>query len=253
MDQHGFEVIEVKKVLTAFRSGFQEMKRTPLLIALLFVGPAYVIYFLTLFAPDGQAIVHLGEEAFRTTLPKAIPAFTTPMTSALLAGIAGMFLMETEATADSRLVVAGYRAYQVILARLGLVIGIAVIASGVSIGVLLTAFQPTLLLWFTVGTVVAALIYGMIGILVGIILDRLLGVYLILFGSMIDLFVFQNPLADETPMLARVLPGYYPLRLVMEAGFGETISLNDLGFGLGYLAALTLLGVFGFYRVARVP
>lgn len=252
MDRNVSGVVEVKKVLVAFRSGLEELRRTPLLIALLVFGPAYVIYFFTLFAPDGPALVHLGNETIRTTLPEAFPAFTTPMTSALLAGIAGMFLMENASTADSRLVVAGYRAYQVILARLGMVIGIAAVASGVSIGVMMTAFQPELLLWFIVGTTLTALIYGMIGLLVGVFLNRLLGIYLILFGSMIDLFVFQNPLATETPVLARVLPGHYPLRIVMEAGFRGSISLSDLGFTLGYLSALTLLGIYGFYHVTRV-
>jgi len=142
----------------------------------------------------------------------------------------------------------GFRAYQVILARLGMVIGVSAVASGVSIGVMMTAFQPELLLWFIAGTTLTALIYGMIGLLVGVLLDRLLGIYLILFGSMIDLFVFQNPLAKETPLLARVLPGHFPLQLVMEAGFKGAISPDDLGYTFGYLCLLTILGIFGFYR-----
>jgi len=248
MDRNGSGVVEVKKVFAGFRSGLEEMRRTPILIALLVFGPAYVIYFFTLFAPDGPALIHLEGETIRTTLPAAFPAFTTPMTSALLAGIAGMFLMESASTADSRLVVAGFRAYQVILARLGMVIGVSAVASGVSIGVMMTAFQPELLLWFIAGTTLTALIYGMIGLLVGVLLDRLLGIYLILFGSMIDLFVFQNPLAKETPVLARVLPGHFPLQLVMEAGFKGAISPDDLGYTFGYLCLLTILGIFGFYR-----
>jgi ABC-2 type transport system permease protein len=242
----------MKKILAGFRSGLEELRRTPLLIALLVVGPAYVIYFFTLFAPDGLAIVHLGEETLRTTLPEAFPAFTTPMTAALLAGIAGLFLMETASSADSRLVVAGYRTHQVILARLGLVAGIALVASGVSIGVMLTAFQPELLIWFIAGTTLTALIYGMIGLIIGVLLNRLLGIYLILFGSMIDLFVFQNPLAQETPVLARILPGHYPLQLVMEAGFKGSISLANFGYTLGYLCVLTLLGILGFYQATEL-
>jgi ABC-2 type transport system permease protein len=242
----------MKKILAGFRSGLEELRRTPLLIALLVVGPAYVIYFFTLFAPDGLAIVHLGEETLRTTLPEAFPAFTTPMTAALLAGIAGLFLMETASSADSRLVVAGYRTHQVILARLGLVAGIALVASGVSIGVMLTAFQPELLIWFIAGTTLTALIYGMIGLIIGVLLNRLLGIYLILFGSMIDLFVFQNPLAQETPVLARILPGHYPLQLVMEAGFKGSISLANFGYTLGYLCVLALLGILGFYQATEL-
>jgi len=72
-----------------------------------------------------------------------------------------------------------------------------------------------------VGTALTALVYGMVRLLVGFLLDRLLGVSLILFGSMIDLFVFQNPLATDPLAVARLLPGHYPLQLVIEAGFME--------------------------------
>lgn len=240
------------RVGTAFRLGVTELRRTPLLLVLLVVGPAYVIYVFTLVAPDGPAIVHLGEKTVRTTLPKAFPAFTTPMTAALLAGIAGPFLMQTAETADARLVVAGYRASQVVLARLGLVVGVALIATGVSVGVMLTAFQPERLGWFVLGTVLTALIYGMVGLLVGVLLNRLLGVYLILFGSMIDLFIFQNPLATDPPATATVLPGHYPLRLAIEAGFTGNIALGDVGWTLAYLTVLTGLAILGFYREMEV-
>jgi ABC-2 type transport system permease protein len=237
---------------TALRSGVAELRRTPLLLALLAVGPAYVIYVFTLVAPDGPAVVNVGEETVRTTLPKAFPAFTTPMTAALLSGIAGLFLMQTAATTDARLVVAGYRASQVVLARLGLLVGVAIVAAGVSIGVMLTAFQPEQPVWFAVGTVLTALLYGMVGLLVGVILTRLLGVYIILFGSMIDLFIFQNPLATNPPDAAQLLPGHYPLQLAIEAGFTESVAVANLGWTLAYLAVLTGMAILGFYRETQV-
>jgi ABC-2 type transport system permease protein len=237
---------------TAIRLGMTELRRTPVLIALLVVGPAYVIYVFTLVAPKGQAIVHLGDQTIQTTLPKAFPAFTTPMTAALVTGIAGLFLIQTAGTADSRLVVSGYRPYEVVFARLGILVGIAVIATGVSVGVMLTAFQPEHLGWYVVGTVLTALTYGMVGLLVGIFLSRLLGVYVILFGSMIDLFIFQNPLATDPPALATILPGHYPLQLVIEAGFLGDISLSNGGWTLAYLAVLTGLAIVGFYRETQV-
>lgn len=240
------------RIGTAIRLGATELRRTPLLLALLVVGPAYVIYVFTLVAPDGPAVVHVGGETVRTTLPKAFPAFTTPMTAALLAGIAGLFLMQTAATADSRAVVAGYRAHEIILARLGLLVGVAVVATAVSVGVMLTAFRPEHLGWFFLATVLTALIYGMVGLLVGVLLDRLVGVYLILFGSMVDLFVFQNPLATDPPALAQWLPGHYPLQLTIRAGFAEELVLSDLGFSLGYLAVLTGLAIVGFYSETAV-
>jgi hypothetical protein len=245
-------VVDVTRVGSAFRSGLAELRRTPLLVALLVVGPAYTVYVFTLVAPDGPAVLHLGDETVQTTFSNAFPVFTTPMTAALLSGVAGLFLMETAAAADSRLVVAGYRAGEVVLARLGIVAAIAAVATGVSVGVMQTAFRPEQLGWFLLGVGLTALIYGLIGLLVGIVLDRLVGVYLILFGSMIDLFIFQNPLATDPPALAQILPGHYPLRLTIEAGFTGSISPGAVVGTLVYLGALTALSAFGFYWQMRV-
>jgi len=240
------------KVRAALKSGATELRRTPLLLALLVFAPAYVIGVFTFVAPDGVAAVHVGGETVRTTLPKAFPAFTTPMTAALLSGIAGLFLMGTAATADERLVVAGYRPHEVVVARLGLLVGIAAVATGVSVGVMLTAFRPEHLAWFVVGAGLTALVYGAVGVLAGLVLDRLAGVYLVLFGSMIDLFVFQNPLATETPDLALLLPGHYPLELAMDAGFTGSVDPAHLGLSLAYLALLTVLASAAFYRQVRL-
>ncbi|MFB6133756.1 MAG: hypothetical protein ABEJ55_02075 [Halanaeroarchaeum sp.] len=239
------------RVGTALYSGATELWRTPVLVALLVIAPAYVIYVFTLVAPEGLAIVHVGGTTVQTTLPAAFPAFTTPMTAALLTGITGLFLMET-ASGDSRLVVAGFRSYQVVLARLGLLIAVAGVATGISVGVMLTAFTPNHLPFFVLGTGLTALVYGMIGLITGVLLDRLPGVYLILFGSMIDLFIFQNPLATDPPAVATLLPGHFPLRLAMEAGFASTVDIAPLGWALAYLAGVTGLATIAFSREMRL-
>lgn len=236
------------RVGTAVRLGARELRRTPLLLALLVGVPAYVIFVFTAVAPDGTAVVHVGGETVRTTLPKAFPAFTTPMTAALLSGIAGLFLMETAAGGDSRLVVAGYRAREVVLARLGLLTAIAAVATGVSVAVMLVSFEPERLGWFVAGSLLVALLYGMVGVLAGVLLDRLPGVYLVLFGSMLDLFVFQNPLATETPAIATALPGHYPIQLAMEAGFAGSVDPAPLGWGLVYLAGLAVAATAAFHN-----
>ncbi|WP_247729802.1 hypothetical protein [Halovivax limisalsi] len=236
------------RVGTALRSGATELRRTPLLLALLVFAPAYVIYLFTLVAPEGTAVVHLGGEVVRTPLDEAFPAFTTPMTAALLSGITGLFLMHSSAVADSRLVVAGYRAHQVVLARVGLLLGVAAVATVVSVGVMLTAFEPEHVGWFVLGTGLTALVYGMVGVLAGVLLARITGVYLILFGSMIDLFIFQNPLATNPPPAAQFLPGHYPLRVAMEAGFTGTVEIASVGWTLLYLGVLTAITTGAFYR-----
>jgi len=240
------------RISTALWSGATELRRTPVLLALLVVAPAYVIYLFTLVAPEGTAVVHIGEDAVRAPLGGAFPAFTTPMTAALLSGITGLFLMHSSAVADSRLVVAGYRSHQVVLARLGLLLGVAAVATAVSVGVMLTAFDPEHVGWFVLGTGLTALIYGMVGVLAGVLLARITGVYLILFGSMIDLFIFQNPLATDPPDIAQFFPGHYPLRVAMDAGFTGSVEATAIGWTFLYLGILTTIATGAFYRKMRI-
>ncbi|WP_435125772.1 hypothetical protein [Halobaculum sp. D14] len=240
------------RIGAAVRSGAAELRRTPLLLALLVVAPAYVIYVFTAVAPAGTAVVHVSGTTVATPLKQAFPAFTTPMTAALLTGITGLFVMHSAAAADARLVAAGYRAHQVVLARLGLLVGVTAVATGVSVAVMLTAFDPAHLPWFVVGTALTALVYGMVGALAGVLLSRLLGVYLVLFGSMIDLFVFQNPLATDAPALARLLPGHYPLQVAMQAGFVGSVDAGAVGGTLLALAVLTACTAAAFFSEMRV-
>lgn len=240
------------RTTTAVRMGVREFRRTPVLLALLVFLPAYMIGLFTQVAPDQPARIHLAEGAVTVSLAEAFPAFTAPMTAALLAGIAGLFLMQSAADADARLAVAGYRPHQVVFARLGLLAGVSGLTSVVSVAVMLTAFEPAHLAWFALATGLAALLYGVVGVLAGLLLDRLPGIYLVMFGTMLDLFLFQNPLATDSPPGAAWLPGHYPMRLAMDAGFGERVAVADLGWALAYLAVLAALATPSFYRQVRV-
>jgi hypothetical protein len=117
---------------------------------------------------------------------------------------------------------------------------------------MLTAFEPRHLGWYLLGTWLAALAYGMVGVLAGVLLDRLPGVYLVLFGSMVDLFVFQNPLATDTPDAATLLPGHCPLGIAMAGGFDVAVELVDLGWAVAVLALLTAVATVAFYREMRL-
>jgi ABC-2 type transport system permease protein len=242
----------VTRTTRALEMGSREFLRTPVLLALLVLLPAYMIGLFTGVAPDRPAAVHLTGETVQVSLAEAFPAFTAPMTAALLAGVAGLFLMDSAADADGRLAVAGYRAHQVVLARLGLLAGISAVTTTVSVGVMLVAFEPAHLLWFVAATALAALVYGVVGVLAGVLLDRLPGVYVVMFGAMLDLFLFQNPLATERPTGAEWLPGHSPMRLAMDAGFADSVVVADLGWGVAYLAVLATLATLAFHRQVRV-
>lgn len=241
----------VRRVRTAVEMGIREYSRTPVLLALLVVLPAYLVWAFAAMAPETTAVLYLDGEQVTVGLDAAFSSFTTPMAAALVAGIAGLFLMQSGADTDERLVVAGYRPAEVILARLGLLVGVSAVATTISVGVMAIGFEPAHLAWFALATGLAALTYGMVGVLAGLLLDRLPGVYLILFGSMVDLFLFQNPLAEDAPDLATVLPGHYPVALAVDAGFAATVDVGNLWGALAVLLGLAALATAALYWSVR--
>lgn len=237
----------VRRIGAALASGARQYRRTPVLLALVVGLPAYAILVFAAVVPDSTAVVTIAGERISTSLGELVAAFMTPMTAALLTAIAGLFLMES-ATTDGRLVVAGYRSVEIVLARLGLLAIVSAAASAVALAVMSTTFTPERFVPFAAAVWLGALVYGMAGILVGTTLDRLPGIYLLLFGSMIDLFLFQNPLATEQRDLAVLLPGHYPMDAAMDAAFAGTVDAGTFGLGVLVLAVLTGLGTLGFYR-----
>ncbi|QLG48194.1 hypothetical protein [Natrinema halophilum] len=243
----------MSRMAVSFAMGARQIRRTPVLLGLLVFLPAYLVGVFTYVAPDSTVAFELvGGETVRVSLAEVFPAFTTPMVASLLAGISGLFLIRSTADADARLVIAGHRPFEVILARLALLTGISTIATLAAVGVMRVAFAPERLGWFAAAVLLTALIYGTFGVTVGTLLVKLPGVYLVLFGSMIDLFLFQNPLATETPNAATLAPGYYPLRLAMDAGFSQQVDLEPLVWSLGVLTVFGALAVASFSRSVRV-
>lgn len=239
----------MSRVVRALGAGVRELARTPVLVGLLAFLPAYLVGVFTFVAPDVPAVIRLASGAtVQTSLVDAMPTFTTPMAAALLTAITGLFLMQSSSRADARLVLAGYRVRQVVAARIGVLALVALVGSVVAVEVLgIVARAPDSVLGFYAGTLMAAMIYGSLGLLVGTLLDRLAGVYLILFGSLVDLFVFQNPLAQDPPMAARLLPGHFPMEVAISAAFEGTVETVDLVGSLAVLAGLGLLATGALY------
>ena len=72
--------------------------------------------------------------------------------------------------------------------------------------------------------------------------------FLVMFGAMVDLFIFQNPLAADPPLGATLLPGHFPTELAIEAGFADSVSLDPLAWSLTYLLGRAVLATLAFYH-----
>jgi len=238
--------------VATFVGGLREYARTPVLLALFVFLPAYLIGAFTRLVPATAVPLDVSGAGTQTVEMASVYAvFTVPLVGALVGALAGVFLMQTAREADARLVVAGARPVSVLLARFGLLAVVGTLVSAVSVATAATVFVPERPLVVGLAALSAALVYGLLGVLAGLVVDRLAGVYLALFGTMLDVFLVQNPLADA-PDYARLLPGHAPVELAVDAGFSTEVALSTAGEGVAYLLVVGVLTALALYRSTRV-
>ncbi|MFB6083059.1 MAG: hypothetical protein ABEJ94_02300 [Halorientalis sp.] len=243
----------MSEVRTLFAMGVREYVRTPVLLALLLFLPTYFVLFFTRVIPDQPVPVDVPVQGtMRLGMTAVVAAVMAPMATAFVGGAAGLFLMQSARTVDGRLSVVGADRSSILVARAGVLALAAGVATVVSAGVMSLAYVPERPGWFLLATVLIGLLYGGVGALVGLVLNRLAGVYVLLFGPLLDLFLAQSPLTEETHWIAPYLPGHYPMRLAFDAAFTARVLPATLWPGLGYLLVVAVVVGAAFHRTIRV-
>jgi ABC-2 type transport system permease protein len=243
----------MSKTATAFEMGLREYARMPVLLALFVFLPAYFILVFTNVMPDQPISVDIPVQGImQVEMTSVVPVLMTPMATALIGGAAGLFLMQSAREVDGRLSLTGLGVPSLIVARSG-VLAVASVAAGlVSMGILSLSYLPQRIGWFLVATVLTGLLYGGIGVLIGLALNRLAGIYVLMFGPLLDIFLAQSPLTQEGHAIAPYLPSHYPMQLAFDAAFSIRVELTNLWLGLGYLVVLWLVAAGAFYRRVRI-
>lgn len=253
----------MSRLATVTRLRVAELLRQPLTLVMLLVLPPVVIEMYGVAVNSFPQLPTLGADPF------TVGRMTGTLFSvAFLAGLVILFRVISARSGDERAAIAGFPRWELLTTRLVTMLVIAVAGAAVAFATLsytVDVAAPVPAFGFLV---LAALVYGLIGVTVGTVLPqelegsivlvfvadiaRITGVYLILFGSMIDLFIFQNPLATDPPAAPRFLPGHYPLRVAMEAGFTGSVELTPIGWTVLYLGVLTAIATGAFYQEMRV-
>lgn len=226
---------------TAAAMAFRDQLRQPLVLILLVVIPAYVITrSIAETLPTTRIIELPGGEMVVTTMRDLHGAGMGGLAVAFVTAMVGVFVMQSALEGDRRLVLAGFRPGETVLARVLVVVGATALVVGVAAAT--TALNFTAASWLPMIGALAliGLIYGAIGALAGAVLDRLAATYLILFLVMTDLGVVQSPMFHTKPGdLAVLLPGYGPSRVMYDGAFSASFGAGgELLIGLAWLAAL---------------
>ena len=222
---------------------FRDQLRRPLVLILIVVIPAYVITRSIAETLPTPRRIGLPDGVFVTTTMKELHgAGMGGMIVAFVAALLGVFVMQSALDGDRRLVVAGFRPGETVLARLLVLLsGTALV---VAVSAVVTAVNFTAASWapLIAALLLLGLIYAAIGALAGALLDKLGATYLILFVVMTDIGVVQSPMFHVTPgRLAVLLPGYGPSRVMFDGGFSPAFhAIDEVLLSLGWLGALGL-------------
>ncbi|HEX2909776.1 MAG TPA: hypothetical protein VH186_03140 [Chloroflexia bacterium] len=149
---------------------------------------------------------------------------------------------------DHRLILSGYPQPILILAKLT---SLAVVASLVALYASLVLFafwQPASLVWVGLGFLSIGLIYGGLGLLLGVLLKgELEGFFLVIMVSLIDTSL-QNPLGNPVANqdFLKWFPSFSAMQISVAGGFTSERPWLYLGFSLLWLAGFVLLGLAVF-------
>jgi hypothetical protein len=240
---------------TATAMAFRDQQRRPLVLILLVIVPAYVITrSIAETLPTARQIGLPGGAVVTTTMRDLHGAGMGGLVVAFVVALVGVFVMQSALDGDRRLVLAGFRPGETVIARLLVLISATVLV--VAVAAIVTALNFTAASWLPMIAALAliGLIYGAIGALAGAVLDKLAATYLILFLVMTDLGVVQSPMFHTTPgRLAVLLPGYGPSRMLYEGAFSRSFNAGgELLLSLGWLAALSIGVHLVLRRAVRV-
>ena len=244
------------RIRVALRYAWREYRRNIALWVLLVGVPLFFISLSIAVTPDQPAPVELTDGGQRTvtilSMVDVHGAIMVPITVAFLAGLAGLFVVLGSIEADRRLVVAGYRTGEVLAARVGVIVLAAVLVSGVSLGVTAFSFRPREWVTFALATLTVALTYAMIGVLMGPVVGRLGGLYLMFLLPFLDVGLAQNVMFGASPPAwAAWMPAHGAVRVLIDAAF--TSRFDEAGgtlLALGWLAAITVAAGMVFHWIA---
>ena len=245
------------RVGAVLRGGMREYRRNPVLWALLMVVPAIFIGLAIAVTVDRPGPVDLVEGSRRFTAMlserRMHAATMVPVTSAFLAGLAGLFIVTGSAVGDQRLVLAGFRPREVLAGRLGVIGAATVATTAVAVSVSGAWYPPRQWLTFAGANLLIALTYAMVGVLIGPLTGRLGGLYLLLLLAFIDVGLGQTIMfPGGPPAWGAFLPARGATRVLVDGAF--TARFDEAGFlllGIGWLAALTAVTVVVFQRRTR--
>jgi hypothetical protein len=154
---------------------------------------------------------------------------------------------------DRRLILSGYPQSVLILAKLSGIVVVSGVVSLYATGILFLFWQPTHLLLIWLGFFSIGLIYGGLGLLLGVLLKgELEGFFLVMMISLIDTLI-QNPIGNPAANkeFLKFFPSYSSMQWTVAGEFTDTVLWQYMLFSLAWFAGFAALGLAIFYWKTR--
>lgn len=246
-----------RRTRAAVRAAVRDYRRNVPAWLLLLVVPALFLVVAIGVTPASPVAVEVTTGGVRAVVQASLVdvhgAAMAPVATAFLAGTAGLFVVLGSVQADRRLVLAGFRAREVLAARLT-VVGLATAAASAVATATLAATAYDARQWPLVatGVLLVGATYGLIGVALGPFVGRVGGVLLLLALPFLDVGIAQNPMfAAAPPAWGSLLPAHGGMRLLLDATLtGDADQSRAAVLALAWLVAAAVAAVVVFRRVA---
>jgi hypothetical protein len=243
------------RLITAFRLTALTLLRNRVALVLFVLLPV-LFYVLILITTTDAPVTFLlpavsASAAVEVSRRDEALVFMGLAAVGFVSGFLGLYLINRQAEVNRRLLLCGYRASQLVIARL-LVLGCAVALVSTFSGLLLLCFfSPRHLATTVLGFVLVGFVYGCYGLLAGSIFKRELeGVLSIVLLANVDVAWLQNPIfysESKNKLVIRFLPAHFPSQVSMIGAFSDHAVRSAVGVSLAYGSLLLALAVLVFW------
>lgn len=219
------------------RRAVLDYARRPLNLVLLIVVPVVLVFVW------GGTLAEFSELLGGTGDQGQIEAATAGWAAAALAGLAGFFQVSGSRAADRRLAAAGHRTAPVVAGRVSASFALALLASTGGLVALAARTGITDPPRAIAATVLFAVIYLALGVLVGtLVRSEMNGALLVTLAWVFDVF-FGPGLGAGSVALTRLFPLHFPTLVLMGQASGHSGPLGDVGWSLAWAAGLSVVAV----------
>jgi hypothetical protein len=209
----------------------------------------------------GASIAH-GPAAFKLTSTGQLLTVDAHAVTVLTAGANAIALIcgftifaatRTGSAFDRRLVLCGLPQPLMLAAKLTALASVALAVSAYAALVLLCFWRPENIALVWLGYFLIALVYGALGLLLGVLVrSELAGFFVLIMVGLLDTF-FQIPVenpAGNQPFL-RFFPAHGPVQLTVAGGFAGQLPLSMVLLSLAWVAGFGLIGLLIFWLRTR--